>query len=188
MRVVYAILLCFIVYIIWTQMTFQSIFDDRVYVVAYDNNKYLVRNTEQKQESADALARLNNKILKFIKRLEETVDPEHVPLVKRLRKRYRRDTLMEGRIDARFTTYTVNKGENISFCLRTRDEHDKLYDDNLLTGVALHELGHIASVTTQHNDEFYKNFAYLLEQATLFGMFKPITKEVLYCGLRTTIS
>jgi hypothetical protein len=173
----------------YSQMSYRSIFDDRVYITSnYDGNKYLVRNTEQKQESANALARSNDRILKFIHKLEETVEPENVPIVKRLRKRYRYDTLMEGRIDARYTTYTVNKGENISFCLRTRDEYDQLYDDNLLTGVALHELGHISSVTTQHNHEFYRNFAYLLAKATAFGMFKPITKSVNYCGLSTTIS
>jgi len=49
-----------------------------------------------------------------------------------------------------YTSYTQNKGEKVSFCMRQKDGSDELVDINTLMFVALHEMGHIMSVSVGH--------------------------------------
>lgn len=157
--------------------------DDRVYVEASDGLQYKVRNTNKKQETAEALSRLNAKVTLFIKRLVETADVDHKPMALRLSKRYDPEALAEGRVDKRFTSYTVNKGEQVVLCLRTRDSKDEIYDDNLIFYVTLHELAHISSVTEDHSPEFHANFRYLLRKASEWDLWKRVDRPFQYCGL-----
>lgn len=161
----------------------RVIIDDRVYISASDGQKYLVRNTHKKQETAEALARLNNKVNGFIQRLTDEADIDHKAMTLRLKKRYNPNTLSESKIDKRYTSYTVNKGEQVSLCLRTRDAEDKIYDDNLIFYVTLHELAHIASITEDHTPEFHKNFRYLLKKASEWNMWKRVKESFQYCGM-----
>lgn len=161
----------------------SRVVDDRVSVEAYDGRSYRVRNTPRKRETALALARMNEKVLDFITRLEGAGDAEFQGAVKRLRTRYRPDRLSEGRIDKRHTSYTLNKGEEVVLCLRSRDHKDEIYDDNLIFYVVLHELAHIASITENHNDEFHTNFRYLLRKAAEWGLFVRKSDRFHYCGM-----
>jgi predicted metal-dependent hydrolase len=157
--------------------------DDRVSVKASDGRSYTVRNTEKKQETAEALARLNQKILTFINRLVSSAESDFKIVALRLKKRYNPSTLSEGRIDKRYTSYTVNKGEEVVLCLRTRDAKDQIYDDNLITYITLHELAHIAAISEGHNREFHKIFRYLLHKATEWGLFRKVSHSFNYCGI-----
>jgi len=159
--------------------------DDRVYVRAFDGRKYRVRNTNKKIETANALAKLNKKVHHLLDRLVVASESEtsYKPAIFRLKTRYNPDTLSEGRIDKRYTSYTVNKGEQMVLCLRTRDNKDEIYDDNIIFYVTLHELAHVASVGEDHNDEFHHNFRYLLRKASEWDMFKKINDKFHYCGM-----
>lgn len=157
--------------------------DDRVLVEAYDGRSYRVRNTAQKQETATALARVNEKVLKFIDRLVAEGDDEHRGMALRLKARYRPDRLSEGRIDRRYTSYTLNKGEQLVLCLRSRDHRDQIYDDNLIFYVTLHELAHIGSVGENHNDEFHRNFRYIIRKASDWNLFQQVKQKFHYCGM-----
>lgn len=164
---------------------FHSFHDSRVYVKStVDSRSYLVRNIKEKQASADVLARLNQKAEVFISKLLVDAEVDKVPMLKRLKSRYRPESLTEGKIDQRYSTFTVNKGDSVTFCLRTRNAHDKLYDDNLLSLVFFHELAHIASLNIGHDGEFHRNFAYLLGKAKKFGLYTPIIQAEEYCGLQ----
>ena len=157
--------------------------DDRIFVQASDRRRYKVRNTEHKEETAEALARLNKKIIFFIDRLTSEKDLEFHPAMLRLKRRYNPDTLSEGRIDKQLTSYIVNKGEQMVICMRSRDAKDQIYDDNLIFYVALHELAHVASVVEDHKPEFYRNFRYLLRKASEWNMFQKIFQKFHYCGI-----
>ena len=64
-----------------------------------------------------------------------------------------------------------------------------MIDENTLTFVAIHELSHIASESIGHNDEFWKNFKFLLEYAEKIKIYKPIDYKKNpknYCGMRIT--
>lgn len=156
--------------------------DDRVLVEAYDGRTYRVRNTPHKQETALALARVNEKVLRFISRLDLEGDAEYRGSILRLKSRYRPESLSEGRIDRRLTSYTVNK-KDVVLCLRSRDHKDEIYDDNLIFYVTLHELAHVASITEHHNDEFHNNFRYFLRKASEWGMFVKKSEKFHYCGM-----
>lgn len=162
---------------------FGEILDDRVMVKALDGRMYKVRNTPHKQETANALARLNTKLLTFTERLAMECPPHFKPVVFRMKRRFRPEAVSEGSVDKRYTSYTINKGEKMVLCMRTRDQRDELYDDNLLFYVALHELAHIASITENHSEEFHANFRFLLRKAQEWDMFKRVQKPFNYCGL-----
>lgn len=183
-QVLFALLLVFIL-TKFIQTTHNLFIDDRIFVEAFDGRKYKVRNTSRKQETATALARLNVKVEDFITRLrkKEENNNEYRMAIERLRFKYNPNTLSEGKIDKRYTSYTVNKGEEMVLCLRTRDEKDEIYDDNIIFYVTLHELAHIASVTENHSSEFHKNFRFFLRKASEWNMFNHVKNKFHYCGM-----
>ena len=86
------------------------------------------------------------------------------------------------------SSYTVNKGELIALCIRNKEDKD-FHDWNTLLFVLIHELGHVASVSTGHNQEFITNFKWLLERANEAGLYKPVDyskSPITYCGVRVT--
>lgn len=109
------------------------------------------------------------------------------PRVQRMASKWRYQKLAEGRFDEEnITSYTVNKGERIVLCLRSRE--GALHNKNLITYVLLHELAHICSVSMSvqhHNDEFQTNLKWLLAEATALGQYNQNTKKksVTYCGM-----
>jgi hypothetical protein len=86
------------------------------------------------------------------------------------------------------SSYTVNKGELIALCIRNKEDKD-FHDWNTLLFVLIHELGHVSSVTTGHNEEFIRNFKWLLERANEAGLYTPVDyskSPITYCGVRVT--
>lgn len=86
------------------------------------------------------------------------------------------------------SSYTVNKGELIALCVRSK-ETKEFHDWNTLLFVLIHELAHVASVTTGHNGEFIKNFKWLLEKSNEAGLYTPVDyskNPITYCGVRVT--
>ena len=68
---------------------------------------------------------------------------------------------------------------------------NKLEDINTLTFVAIHEMGHLASGTVGHNQEFWDNFEFLLREATSIGLYKKVEyskNPKSYCGIQITDS
>ena len=170
-----------VLYVVHSAYRFTT--DDRVEIFAPDGRRYMVRNTKNKDETAAALARVNDKVIAYISRLYNEADEDKKAMATRIKMRYNPDALSESKIDKNYTSFTVNKGEHISLCLRTRDTKDEIYDDNLIFYVTLHELGHIASVTEDHSPEFYENFRYLLKKASEWNMWTRVTKPFDYCGI-----
>ena len=63
-----------------------------------------------------------------------------------------------------YTSYSINKGEKIVFCLRQKSgpNKDELVDLNTMMFVAIHEMGHLMSESVGHTQEFWKNMKYLI--------------------------
>lgn len=148
-----------------------------------DGRTYKVRDTAGSSESAAALARINARLSMLIHRLQLEGDPQRMGMIMRMAQRYNCDALSEGILAHDKTSYTVNKGEEVVMCLRSRDVRDELYDDNKLMYVAVHELAHIASVSTEHGEEFLNNMHFLERKAHQLGLLKPISESWEYCGL-----
>lgn len=152
-----------------------------------DNREYLVRNLKDKHIAANHLANIRSNLIKLVSYMSKKYPSDKN--VERMKSKFDPNVINEGSDDARYTSYTVNKGEDIVFCLRSRDKKDKLHDFNKLLFVAIHELSHIMSETKGHNDEFRKNFTFLLKNAVTAGIYKPHdfnNDPQEYCGIQIT--
>lgn len=147
-----------------------------------DGNDYLVQISEKNpKESANILGRLNLDILKLIDHLERSHPTDKG--VERLRARYRPESLSEGNNKAGYTSYSLNKGEQLVFCLRTDGE---FVDENVLRYVAIHELAHVYTVEVGHTSTFWSNFQFLLTEAIVAGVYRKVDytkRPVDYCGV-----
>ena len=109
--------------------------------------------------------------------------------VNRLVKGYNPKKIYETLPTSEYTAYSQNKGEKMAFCLNTEKDNNKLIDINTLMFVALHELGHIATKSIGHTDEFWKNFKFLIEEAESINIYQPVNyKETptKYCSMEIT--
>jgi hypothetical protein len=154
-------------------------------------NSFLVRNLEDKQEAADRLSMIRDRLLRLMKYLEQTYNDR--PFVKQILRNFdaNPERFAESTPDAAYTSYSVNKGEKIFMCLRQRDDKEELVDENVLIFVALHEMSHIGTASIGHTKEFWNHFAWLLEKAETINIYKYqnfAAHPVEYCGVHITDS
>ena len=155
-----------------------------------DGKEYLVRNSTKygdSEKAADVLARIRNKLVDLTNHLEQ--HKGNSGAVKRLLQNFKPDNINESGKSSKYTSYSVNKGEKIVFCLRSRDNDEKLIDINTLTFVALHELAHVMTKSVGHTSEFWSNFKYLLKIAIKLGIYEYQNfrkNPVNYCGITIT--
>jgi hypothetical protein len=177
------------VVIVCIAMFIQNGYNNLTYITSkIDNRKYLVRNIEDKQEAADMLATINQKLEKLKIHLEKKYPDDE--RIKRLQTNYIPENVCESASHDKNTSYSVNKGEKVVFCIRSK-VNDKLEDINTLTFVAIHEMGHLASGTIGHNKEFWDNFEFLLREAIDIGLYDKVEyskKQKSYCGIQITDS
>jgi len=176
-----------------------------------DGREYVVQNKPDKQQAANMLAKVRQKMIRLVDYLKKTNGRQtggdrakdgpraadgderrfgtYEERVQRLLRRFNPDRMSEGNEDVRYTTYTLNKGEKIVFCLRARDEDDRVHDLPMMTFVAVHELAHITSKSEHHTPEFQANFAWLLRNAVACGIYTFEDFRVRprrYCGIDVT--
>lgn len=155
-----------------------------------DGQTYKVRDMPDKQAAADLMARTRLKMKKLKLHLEATYPDK--PQVKQLSRNFDAEAhrLGEATPDDEFTSYSVNKGEQVNFCLRQRaGENESLVDENVIMFVALHEMGHIITKSVGHGPDFWNNFGWLLQEAERIGIYKPqnfAAHPVAYCGMTIT--
>jgi hypothetical protein len=149
-----------------------------------DGNTYCVRERAKLQLAADLLAKVTGKLKKLVKFIgAEYPDQKNV---KRCVKNFNPKVIKETLPTSSYTAYSENKGEKLAFCTNTTKDGDKLIDENTLTFVAIHELGHLMTKSVGHTEEFWKNFKFLLQNAKKIGIYNPVdykTKPVGYCGM-----
>ena len=149
-----------------------------------DGNTYCVRETPKIELVADLLAKVTAKMKKLVKYMEEKYPSREN--VKRLVKNFNPKKISETLPTSKYTAYSENKGEKIAFCTTTTKEGSKLIDENTLTFVAIHELGHVMSESIGHKKEFWQNFKFLLKNAVDIDIYQPVDykkKPKKYCGM-----
>jgi predicted metal-dependent hydrolase len=157
-----------------------------------DGNTYQVRDMPDKQEAADLLARVRQRMQKLYNYLIATY-PEKLQ-VKQLRQNFKPDPsrISESTPDAEHTSYSVNKGESVHLCLRQRQgNNESLVKENVMTFVALHEMSHMITPTVGHGPDFWNNFGWLLKIAEDQGIYTYedfSAHPVSYCGVKITDS
>lgn len=152
-----------------------------------DNHTYQVRNLPDKQEAADMLAKIRQRLDSLVKKLEKNYKKDS--RVKRLTKRFVSHHISEVPSNSKLTSYSVNKGEKIVFCLRSRDGKNTIVDINTIMFVALHELSHVMTISVGHTHEFWENFRFLLSHSIHWKLYEPVdfkSEPVPYCGTQIT--
>ncbi len=189
-------LLCFILlfkYLYWNEVC---------YVEAFDSNNYLVRNLPDKGKAAIMLAEIRSKLINFVNSLASQAEKESMSqgddvdqelidnykYIKMIQKKLPDSIIKESSAKSEFTSYSVNKGEELVFCLRSK-KNNKLHDINDLMYVAVHEIAHIGCPEIGHTPLFKKINKFLLERAAQvnlykFENYKATQKE--YCGITLT--
>jgi predicted metal-dependent hydrolase len=179
-----------IVIVISFFLHYESFYSELTYVKSgLDNRQYLVRNLEDKQEAADMLATIRKNLDNIVAYLKENNNNDE--RISRLIDNYRPEKLSESIPNTNYTSYSVNKGEKIVFCIRSKDKRQKLVDINTIMFVAIHELAHVMTKSIGHTEEFWNNMKYLLKKAIKLNIYKNHDyreKPVPYCGTEITDS
>jgi len=169
---------------------YEHLTNEVIYVKSsVDNNEYLVRNLENKEEAANILANIREKLEKLCALMKEKYPNDESVI--RMNQRFNSDNITESGKNNQYTSYSVNKGEKIVFCIRQKDENETLVDENTITFVAIHELAHIMTKSVGHTPEFWENFKRLLKVAIANNLY---TKEDYasnpkeYCGIKVSDS
>jgi predicted metal-dependent hydrolase len=152
-----------------------------------DNNEYLVRNLENKELAADMLAKLRMKLESICKIMKEKY-PDDEDVI-RMNEKFNSDNITESGKNNQYTSYSVNKGEKIVFCIRQKDEDESFVDENTMTFVSIHELAHIMTKSVGHTTEFWDNFKRLLKVAIENNLYthEDYSKEPKdYCGIKVS--
>uniref|UniRef100_A0A6C0EBI8 Uncharacterized protein n=1 Tax=viral metagenome TaxID=1070528 RepID=A0A6C0EBI8_9ZZZZ len=160
-----------------------------------DNQMYLVRDLPDKQNAANTLARLKQNIMTITNYLYTNIDnpkyKDFAPYIRQLHKRIQNTVIIESSANSIYTSYSVNKGEQIVFCIRSVKNKDDIHDINLMMYVVLHEMAHVACPETGHTELFKKIFSFLTTTAIELGLYYKIPfgsdpKE--YCNMTITDS
>lgn len=158
-----------------------------------DDNFYLVRDLPDKQDAANMLSKIKKNIFDLTNHLVKNKKnfPEYVQYIDQLQERIKNVIIQESSDNGLYTSYSVNKGEQIVFCIRSRDNLNKLHDLNLVMYVAIHELAHVGCPEFGHTELFKKIFAFFATEAVKIKIYTKIDfekKNEEYCGLTITDS
>ena len=160
--------------------------------------EYLVRNMPDKENAAFLLSKIRSNCSKLVESLfsqsktnKAKWHEDTIKGLKRLKKNFKPNNISESSPGNSYTSYSINKGEKIVFCLRQKTgiDKDKLVDINTMMFVAIHELGHLMSKSIGHTTEFWDNMRFLLEQSIKLNIYDHIDYSKYpedYCGIKIT--
>jgi predicted metal-dependent hydrolase len=152
-----------------------------------DNDYYWVRDKNDKIKAANMLANIKINMKKLVNHLQQNKNkfPENMSYIRDLVLRTKKINIMETPQDEKYTSYTINKGEKIVFCLRSK-LLDNIHDMNTLMYVVIHEMAHVGCPEYGHTPLFKKIFKFLLQQGIVIGIYEPIDYRINpqnYCGM-----
>src|SRR3989338_2913866 len=190
------IFMCFVITLIIIYIAIYIYFDYQYANMTYvrsdiDNKFYLVQNRTDKQEATNMLAKIMQKITYLASNLYKKKEyKDYKEYIERLYENVPNIILLESTEDSVYTSYSVNKGEQIVFCLRARTDDNRLHDINLVMYVVLHELSHVSNpIYDNHGPLFRKIFAFLTQRAKELGIYTKIDFSKVptnYCGMIIT--
>ncbi len=163
-------------------------FDDKICVKSDINNvSYLVKDSVDKNDASDLLGTISEKIKILSNYLMKNINnyPDYRKYIKKLHAGTRKIILVENSSNDESTSYTINKGEKMAICLRSK-KSGKIHDENLITYVVIHELAHIACPEKNHTDKFVDIFIFLQKIAIKIGIYNPANYDISpreYCGI-----
>jgi predicted metal-dependent hydrolase len=118
----------------------------------------------------------NIDMLKEYKEYIEFLDKNFTPL---------RTQIYETNPLTNYTSYSVNKGEELSICLKSKNTNE-LHNINILMYVVIHEMTHFACPEIGHGPLFQKIFKKFIEESEKIGIYKYedySINPIEYCGM-----
>jgi len=187
--ILFIILILIIIY--YSFIKEDEIIGNTIYVKSeLDNKEYLVRDLPDKQEAANMLARLKLNIDKLVEHLYENKEiaefSEYKEFIEQLKRNIKNTIIYETKLKAEYTSYSVNKGEELVFCVRSKEIPERLHKLNLVMYVCLHELAHVANPEYGHGEQFQKIFVFFTKEAIKIGIYKKeefFQNPQEYCGI-----
>ena len=183
MKELTALLLGIISIFVYTNFIRKSLYLDKIEATV-NGKKYYVRNLPDRNEAANKLASIGNSLQSLIDSLDEE-EEEKGKYNKQLKESFNPDYITENIPGSTYVAYSVNKGEELSLCVREKDT-EVFMDNNIIIFVAIHELSHIMTPETGHTPLFWNNMKYLLEKASSMGIYTPTDyrkNPETYCGM-----
>tara|TARA_A100001015_G_scaffold303650_1_gene393603 strand:- start:3802 stop:4326 length:525 start_codon:yes stop_codon:yes gene_type:complete len=153
-------------------------------IKATNGIEYLVRNLPDKIEAANKLGSISDSLKNLVNNLNEN-DDKKSEYIKGLKESFNPEYITENIPGSIYVAYSVNKGEELSLCIRDKDT-EEFIDNNTIIFVAIHELSHIMTPETGHTPLFWDNMKFLLEQASSQGIYMHVDysqSPVEYCGM-----
>jgi hypothetical protein len=147
-----------------------------------------VRDEKDKQIVADNLATIRKNVKILIEYMLKNSSETNKPSIQYLNSKLDHIIISENINDFKYTSYSVNKGDQLVFCMRSRNHktNGEKHDLNLMMYVVLHEIAHIACPEYGHTDKFKELFQYITKCAVDCGLYVPIDFEHIpteYCGM-----
>lgn len=184
------LLVCSCVILITVLIIYFIFRKNGIYVKSHiDEHYYYVSDLPNKQEIADLLAQLKLNVKTVLKYMKENPNSKYQEYVKRLDNKINNVSITENTTEEN-TSYSVNKGEELVICVRSR-ETNNLHNVNLIMYVVLHEISHIMCPEYGHGALFQTIFKYLLEEAIKANVYKKIdfnNSPEEYCGIQIKTS
>lgn len=160
-----------------------------IYIETNTGTKYLVSNDNLKHQAANLLSSIVENMFKLKNYLYKHINEfsDFTPYINQLNNNLmeNKTTIYETDPNSDLTSYSVNKGEELAFCLKSK-KTGLLHDLNLLMYVALHEMAHIACPETGHGELFKKIFKFLTDKAIDLNIYIKVDynlQPIEYCGM-----
>lgn len=148
------------------------------------------------KDAADHMAKINIFIIDLMRHLKgkymrDNAEPIRRHIVYNLLQRYNIDALRENNPSStRDTSFVLNKGDEIAFCLRKKHSSDEQFHEiETMKFIILHELAHLGLDSYGHGQQFWRTFHFLTHEAKEAGLYEPIdygNNNMIYCGVRIT--
>ena len=168
------------------------------YVKANDGIPYMVYPSNDQTEKANLLSELINNLFRLKSHLVEkhlnsaNSKDNWSKYVAQLNENFNetKTSIYETDPSSNLTSYSVNKGDELAFCLRCK-ETNKLHDINTLMYVGIHEISHIACPEVGHGDLFKEIFKHFCLEGVNIGVYKDqdySVNPIRYCGMNLNSS
>ena len=178
------IIIAFVIFVCLKIYSESDAYNLKCIISDVDGQRYCVRENSKMELAANLLATVTKNCKDLVVYCAKKFPDDEK--VQRLVQKFNPTKISETLPTSEYTAYSENKGEKLAFCLNQSKNGSKLIDINTLSFVSLHELSHIATESIGHNQDFWQNFKWILQNAKEAGIYSPVDYKKYpqeYCGM-----